>query len=227
VSRIGVVLAVAAALAASLDATAAQPDLSGVWIIAGHVGALKTLDGHAPPLNPAAAAVLAAHRAAAARGDYTFDGVTHCLPPGLPRLLLMHEPFEILQRPKVIYFVHQLNRLPRRVYLDEALPTDADPHYLGYSVGRWDGESLIVESSGFDDSTLLDNAGLPHSDALHLTERYQLSRDGMHLHLGLTIEDPNTFTQPWSAQADFVKRPGYEVPEEVCAATPAEKRPRS
>ena len=74
---------------------------------------------------------------------------------------------------------------------------------------------------------MLDNAGLPHSESLHLTERYQLSQDGKHLHLALTIEDPKTFTQAWSAQADYVKRSGVELTEEVCAATPAAKRPRS
>jgi len=223
---LGVLLA-AAALAVTCDALAAPPDLTGVWLISSHVGALKTVDGHAPPLTPTAKSVYDAHRAAIGKGDFSFDGVTRCLPPGLPRLLLMHEPFEILQRPKAIYFVHQINRLPRRAYLDEALPTDVDPHYLGYSVAKWDGDALVIESNGFDDSTMLDNAGLPHSDALHLTERYEVSQDGMHLHLRLTIDDPKTFTEAWSAQADYVKRPGYELTEEVCAATPADKRPRS
>jgi hypothetical protein len=220
-------LSSAALGAMSVNASAAAPDLSGVWFISGHVGALKTVDGKAPPLTPEAQAVYAAHKAAIAKGDFSFDGVTHCLPPGLPRLMLMHEPFEILQRPKALYFVYQLNRLPRRVYLDEALPTDVDPHYLGYSVGKWDGNALVIDSAGFDDSTLLDNAGLPHSDALHLTERYELSADGKHLHLKFTIDDPKTFTQAWSGQADYVKRPGYELTEDVCAATPPTKRPRS
>jgi hypothetical protein len=220
-------LSAAAMALMSQDALAGPPDLSGVWFISSHVGALKTVEGKAPPLTPEAKIVFDSHRAAAAKGDYSFDGTTHCLPPGLPRLLLMHEPFEILQKPKVIYFVHQLNRLPRRVYLDEALPTDVDPHYLGYSVAKWDGDALVVESSGFDDSTMLDNAGLPHSEGLHLTERYLLSPDGKHLHLNLTIEDPKTFTKAWNAQADYVKRPGYELAEDVCAATPEAKRPRS
>jgi hypothetical protein len=221
------VLLATAALAVTCHALAAPPDLSGVWFITSHVGALKTVDGHAPPLNPDAKSVYDAHRAAIAKGDFSFDGTTRCLPPGLPRLLLMREPFEILQRPKAIYFVHQLNRLPRRVYLDEALPTDVDPHYLGYSVAKWDGDALVIDSNGFDDSTMLDNAGLPHSDALHLTERYELGHDGTHLHLRLTIDDPKTFTEAWSAQADYVKRPGYELTEDVCAATPVDKRPRS
>jgi hypothetical protein len=224
---LGVLLAAAALAVVSCDALAAPPDLTGVWFISGDVGALKTVAGHAPPLTPAAKTVYDAHRAAIAKGDYSFDGVTRCLPPGLPRLLLMHEPFEILQRPKAIYFVHQINRLPRRAYLDEALPTDVDPHYLGYSVAKWDGDALVIESNGFDDSTMLDNAGLPHSDALHLTERYELSHDGMHLHLRLTIDDPKTFTEAWSTQADYVKRPGYELTEDVCAATPEAQRPRS
>jgi hypothetical protein len=221
-----VLLSAAALGAMSLNTSAAVPDLSGVWVISHHVGALKTVDGKAPPLTAAAQAVYDAHQASMAKGDFSFDGLTHCLPPGLPRLMLMHEPFEILQRPMALYFVHQLNRLPRRVYLDEALPTDVDPHYLGYSVGKWDGDALVVDSNGFEDGTLLDNAGLPHSDALHLTERYELSKDGKHLHLRMTIDDPKTFTMDWSAEADYTKRPGYEIPEDVCAATPAAKRPR-
>jgi hypothetical protein len=216
---------VALSLAAGA-ALAASPDLSGVWQLSGRLGAVKTTEGGAPPLSPAAQALYAAHRAAAAHGDYSYDGVTRCLPPGLPRLMLMHEPFEILQRDKVVYFLHQLNRLPRRVYLDEPLPTDVDPHYLGYSVGHWDGTTLVIESTGFDDSTLLDNAGLPHSESLHLTERYQESPDGRHLRLRFTVEDPKTFTRPWSAQVEYTRRSDYRLPEEVCSDTPVAARPR-
>jgi hypothetical protein len=212
---------------ASAVLAAAQPDLTGVWSIAKPVERLTTLKGEPPPLRPEAKTVYQAHQAAAARGDFSFDTVTRCLPPGLPRLLLMREPFEILQRPKVIYFVHQLNRMPRRAYLDEKLPEDVDPHYLGYSVARWEGDALVIESSGFDNSTLLDSSGLPHSEALHLTERYELMKDGKHLRARFTIDDPMTFTQPWSAQAEYVKKVGYEIPEEVCAATPPAQRPRT
>jgi hypothetical protein len=195
-------------------------------MIASPVDALKTTEGEAPPLKPEARAVYDAHRAAAARGDHSFDGMTRCLPPGLPRLMLMHEPFEILQRDKAIYFLHQINRLPRRAYLDEKLPVDADPHYLGYSVARWESDTLVIESAGFLEGTLLDSAGLPHSESLHLTERYQLSKDGQHLHASFLIDDPATFTHPWMAQADYVRRKGYELPEEVCAAQTVAERPR-
>lgn len=214
------------AMLAAQSSTAATPDLSGVWLLSAPVAALKTSDGQLPPLQPAARAVYDQHLAAAARGDHAFDGMTHCLPPGLPRLMLVHEPFEILQKPKVIYFLHQLNRLPRRAYVGESLPTEPDPHYLGYSVAQWDGDTLVIDSSGFDDGTLLDNAGLPHSDALHLTERYRLGAGGKRLSLSLRVDDPKTFTRPWSAQVQFVKQPGYELTEEVCAATPGAQRPR-
>ena len=112
-------LSAAALGSMSLNVAAAAPDLSGVWFISNHAGPLRTVDGKVPPLTPEAKTVYAAHKAALAKGDYSFDGVTHCLPPGLPRLMLMHEPFEIIQRPKALYFVYQLNRLPRRVYLED------------------------------------------------------------------------------------------------------------
>jgi hypothetical protein len=208
---LGTVLVSAAQVAA-----AGPPDLSGVWSVVNPPHALKTVEGALPPLTPVAQALYEQHLQAAARGDRSFDGMNRCLPPGLPRLMLVKEPFEILQKPKVLYFVFQLNRLPRRVYVDEQLPTDPDPHWLGYSVGHWDGNALVIQSAGFNDLTVLDDAGLPHSEDLRLTERYELSPDGMHLHALFTIEDPKTFTHPWSAGADYVKRPGYEIPEEVC-----------
>lgn len=225
------VLTLAAALAATLGVTsattldvvaaaaqgdAAAPDLTGVWSIVDPPHALRPLDGSAPPLTPSARKIHEEHVAAAARGDRSFDGMTRCLPPGLPRLMLIDEPFEILQRPQVVYFVFQLNRLPRRAYVGEKLPDDPDPLWLGYSVAHWEADTLVIESSGFNDLTLLDDSGLPHSEALRLTERYRLSRDGKHLHALFTIDDPKSYTRPWTVKAEYVRRPGYEIPEEVC-----------
>jgi hypothetical protein len=217
-SRLGIALA-GVSLAALLASTpvAAAPDLTGVWSIVKPEDALKTEDGKLPPLLPEAKTVYEKHQAMAAKGDHSFDTTTRCLPPGLPRLMLIRSPFEILQRTNTVYFVHELNRLPRRAYLNEKLPTDVDPHYLGYSVAHWDGDALVIESSGFEEGTLLDATGLPHSEAMQLTERYQLDKDGKHLHARFTIEDSKTFTAPWSFKAEYVKRPGYELHEDVCA----------
>jgi hypothetical protein len=203
--------------AASEPVAAAPPDLTGVWSIVSPADAIKTVDGKLPPLLPAAKVTYEEHLAAAARGDRSFDGTTRCLPPGLPRLMLVRRPFEILQRPNTIYFIHELNRLPRRAYLNETLPTDPDPHYLGYSVAHWEGGTLVIESSGFSDDTLLDTAGLPHSDALHLTERYSLDKGDKVLLARFTVEDAKTYSTPWSFKAKYVRRPGYELRENVCA----------
>ncbi|HUN25165.1 MAG TPA: hypothetical protein VMU67_02575 [Steroidobacteraceae bacterium] len=208
-------LIAAGMLAASL-AQAAPPDLTGVWSIVNPPHVLKTVEGLTPPLTPAAQVVYEQHLAAAARGDRSFDGVTRCLPPGLPRLMLVNEPFEILQRPKAMYFLHQLNRLPWRAYFGEKLPQDPDPLWLGYSVARWDGDTLIIDSTGFYDSTILDDSGLPHSTALRLIEQYRLSADRKHLEALFTIDDPKTYTRPWTAQAEYVRRPGLEIREEFC-----------
>jgi hypothetical protein len=194
-------------------------DLTGVWLIVKPPPTLKTVEGARPPLNPSGTALYEQRLAAAAHGDRTFDGTGKCLPPGLPRLMLVNQPFEIMQRDKAVYFLHELNRLPRRAYFGEALPADADPMYLGYSVARWDGATLVIESSGFREGTLLDDSGLPHSESLHLTERYQLDKDGRTLHARFTIDDPKMFTRTWDAKADYRRRPGYEIPEQVCADT--------
>jgi hypothetical protein len=209
------------------SAAAGTPDLTGVWSIVDHPGTLKTADGKAPPLKPDAQAVYQQHLASSSRGDRSFDGTSSCLPPGLPRLMLEQEPIEIMQRDKAVYFVSQVNRLPRRAYFKEKLPSpqDVDPLYLGYSVARWEGGTLVIDSASFRDGTLLDDSGLPHSEDLHLTERYQLSKDGKTLHARFTIDDPKTFTKAWDARAEYKKLPGYEVPEEVCSDKLASKSP--
>jgi hypothetical protein len=217
-ARVTLLAAVVLLSGLSLAAAASPPDLSGVWSIKGAHTTLKTTDGGAPPLTPAGKAAYDKNLAAAAKGNRaSFDGTSICLPPGLPRLMLVKEPFEILQREKTIYFVHQLNRMPRRAYFGEKLPEDEDPLYLGYSVARWDGNALVIESNSFRDDTVLDDSGLPHSPALKVTERYELGKDGSTLHARFTIADPTTFTRTWTTDADYVKKPGFEIPEEVCA----------
>jgi hypothetical protein len=209
-----------------LSTHAAPPELTGVWSIVSYRSVLETSAGSVPPLTPAAKAIYDGHLGDAARGDRSFDATTLCLPPGLPRLMLVNEPFEIIQRAKAVYFIHQLNRMPRRAYFGETLPVAPDPLYLGFSVARWEGDVLVIDSSGFREGTLLDDSGLPHSAALKLTERYQLGKDGKTLHVRFTIEDSQMFTRPWSAEAQYRSRPGYELPEEVCADTLESTRPK-
>jgi hypothetical protein len=225
-----VLAAVAAVLALPVAAVSApaQTNLSGVWSLKDYSPTLKPEAGGDPPLSRAGKAAYAKTLALAAKGDRSFDDVlTACLPPGLPRLMLIDKPFEIIQRDKTVFFVHQENRLPRRVYLDESLPTDPELMYDGYSVGKWEGDTLVVQSSGFRAGTLLDDSGLPHTTALKLGERYRLLDGGATLEARFTIEDPGTFTRPWTAVARYQKRPGFLIPEEVCAERLKTTAPRN
>jgi len=221
-------IAAALLLAGAAQAAPPPPNLTGVWSIVNAPVALKTTEGQEPPLTPAAKAVYEANKAKAAKGDRSWDGLSYCLPPGLPRLMLIDKPFEILHRPKQVFFVHQENRLPRRVYLDETHPDDLDSFYLGYSVGKWEGDELVVDTKGFrEGDTFIDLSGLPHSTSLHLTERYTLSADGTSLTARFTIEDPKTYSRPWTAAATYTKRVGFQIPEEVCADSLKSTAPRS
>ncbi len=195
-----------------------HPDFTGIWSIANYSAALKPADGRPAPMTPAAKAEYDKHLAAAAKGDRGWDETSICLPQGLPRLMVQNEPFQIMQRPKAVYFLHQTNRLPHRAYFNEPLPTDADPLYLGISAARWEGATLVVESNSFREGTYLDDKGLPHSDALRLTERYRLGKGGKTMTISFTIDDPKAYTHAWTAKATFVKKPAsFEIPEEVCA----------
>lgn len=212
-------LAAGAALCAlpSLASAAAHPDFTGAWIVSAYSASLKPVDGKPVPFKAEAKKVYDAHKAAAAKGDRSWDDASICLPEGLPRLQTIKEPFEIMQKERAMYFVAQ-NRLPWRAYFGEKLPDDPDPMYLGYHVARWDGAKLVIDSSGFRDASVLDDSGVPHSEKLRLTETYALGADKKTMTITWRIEDPDTFTRPWTAKASFKRMPaGFQFPEEVCA----------
>jgi hypothetical protein len=195
----------------------AHPDFTGAWRIAAYSPALKPTDGKPVPFKPEAKKVYDQHVAAAAKGDRTWDTASICLPEGLPRLETIKEPFEIMQKDRAMYFVAQ-NRLPWRAYFGEKLPDDPDPMYLGYHVAKWEGSKLVIESAGFRDVSVLDDSGIPHSEKLHLLATYELGGDGKTMNVTWRIEDPDTFTRPWTAKASFKKMPAsFQFPEEVCA----------
>ena len=213
-------LAAGAALATlpTFAHAAGHPDFTGAWIVSAYSPALKPVGGGAVPLKPEAKKVYDEHRAATAKGDRTWDGASICLPEGLPRLQTINEPFEIMQKDRAMYFVAQ-NRLPWRAYFGEKLPDDPDPMYLGYHVAKWEGSKLVIDSSGFRDVSVLDDSGIPHSEKLHLTATYAMGPDKKTMTITWKIEDPDTFTKPWTAKASFKRMPAsFQFPEEVCAA---------
>ncbi|HVY32934.1 MAG TPA: hypothetical protein VG960_00810, partial [Caulobacteraceae bacterium] len=134
---------------------AGKPDFSGKWIMARTIRSLKTIEGSAPPLNAAGKAQYAKTRAAL-KADPKTDPVSDCLMQGIPRLLYAPYPFLILQYGKHVDFVHEVNHTVRIVYFDQAPPDDPDPHWLGWPVARWDGQTLVIDSTGFNALTWLD-----------------------------------------------------------------------
>lgn len=196
-----------------------RPDFSGVWLVEKPQGELKTVAGKAPPLQPEAAALYSKRKQARASGKSADDPVAACLPQGIPRLLSTPQPIHILQKPKQITVLYQANHQARLFYIGDPIPPPEeapDVTYNGTSYARWEGKAFVVETLTFNDQTWLDDAGLPHSEALRVIERYQLA-DPSHLRVTVTITDPQTFTAPWETQVIYKKEPGLRLREDACA----------
>ena len=186
-------------LAALLIAGAAQaqaaPDLSGVWrLSSGFNPELKTIDGEAPPLLPQAQVLYGQRQAQFKTGDRSFDNAsTICVSPGMPRMVLLPYPFQIVQSPTQMAFLFEWNGRHRLVSLSGAPVEPPDLFYMGTASGRGEGETMVIETQGLVDTSLLDASGMPHSDQLRLTERYRLTDGGETLTNEMTSEDPQTF----------------------------------
>jgi hypothetical protein len=196
---------------------AGTPNLSGVWAMPSPVRALKTADGKDPPLLPAARAEYA-KRQAALKADPKSDPVSNCWMQGVPRLVYAPYPVLIAQEKDRVNLVYETNHTFRIVSLRKALPKeslDLDPQWLGYSAGHWEGKTLVVDTVGFNDKTWLDYSGLPHGEKLKVQERYTLKGPD-RIEGVVTITDPDTFSRPWSTAFTLVRKPGYELKENVC-----------
>ncbi len=187
-----------------------KPDLSGVWQVQAEPRAPGGLFGlgespnsryfrdvlsdfppDARPLTPEGLERLRQHTAPGA-----FNPTLNCLPDGVPHGDLLPEPFKILQSRGVLVMLYEVETTFRQIFLDgRRPPADPSPTWQGYSVGRWEGDTLVIETSGFNDRGWLDARGTGHSEAMRVEERFH-RRDYGHLDLAITITDPKTFTKP-------------------------------
>lgn len=205
-----------------------HPDLSGIWKLhTPYQSELRTDSGERPALLPKAAAVYQQRRAALAAGDLSFDtAAMTCVSPGMPRLMLLPYPFQIIQRPSQLVVMFQWNDRYRIVDLSSAAPVIDDLKYMGNSSGHWQGTTLVVQSEAFAPGTLLDASGMPHGDKFRLIERYSLQNAGKRLVADMTFSDPDTFAQPWTTRMTYDRRPaGTEITEDVCRERIATGRP--
>jgi hypothetical protein len=196
-----------------------KPDLSGIWL--GDPRDEKYLHNAAAdfkpgelPIQPWAEALSKERTDADASG---YPG-TRCLPAGIP--IEDTQPFyphKIIHETDLVIILNELRGSFRQIFLDgREQPEDANPTWWGYSVGRWDGDTLVVETTGFNGKVWLDDRrGHPSTDALHITERYR-RRDFGHLDLALTINDPKAYTKPWMVTLSLQVLADTELLEYVC-----------
>ena len=183
-------------------------DLSGVWV------PTSTLLPSDPSYQPAFKKIYDERKANKGKDDPE----KFCLPNGAVRVNPL--PYKIVQGPKMIALLWEGNTHSyRRFFLDGRKPNlDVEPEsWTGLSNGKWEGDTLVVDTVGFNDKAWLDATGKPHSDAMHLVERYKRPDLG-HLNVELTIEDAKAFTKPYSFTRSFTLAPGWELQEYVCQA---------
>jgi hypothetical protein len=190
-----------------------KPDLSGIWVVAsGKYLANIAVDGVEVPFRPEAEALYKKRRETNSLGRPT----ERCLPHSVPDAALVGYPFKIIQTPAQLVILFEPFIDYRQIFTDgRTLPKDPQPTWMGYSVGKWEGDTLVVDSSGFNDQTWLDDGGHPHSDALHVIERFRRIDFG-HMELGITINDPKMYTKPWSVTVPYNLVPDTELIEYVC-----------
>jgi hypothetical protein len=124
------------------------------------------------------------------------DPIPHCKATGVPAINNIPIPFKIVQTPGLINVLYEDSSVFRQIFLDARKPVeDAQPRWMGYSNGKWEGDTLVVDSVDFTEKSWLDRLGHTHSDAMRVTERFR-RRDLGHLEIEVTIEDPKTYTRP-------------------------------
>jgi hypothetical protein len=198
-------------------AAAGHPDFTGLWRVQAFVPAIRTDQGALPPLKPEAKAIYDKRVADRAAGRAVKDPIDACLPHGVPRLMFAPYPMLLLQANGQLDLIQEANHTTRLIYIGQP-PVDADdPKWLGNSTGQWQGATLVVETINNDGRTWLDKAGLPHSDAMKVTERLSLGAGGKVLTDAITIDDPKTYTAPWTTTVRFNRMPGPQaLKENVC-----------
>lgn len=145
------------------------------------------------------------------------DSTRNCLPPGVPRITYSPYPFQIVEAPGRLVFIYEGGaHVWRNVWMDgRQHPKDPNPNWMGDSIGHWNGDTLVVDSVGFNDKTWLDDAGHPHTEQLHVTEKY--TRTGpASMRYEVTIDDPGAYTKSWTATTTIPFQKGGQLMEYLC-----------
>ncbi len=201
-----------------------NPDLSGVWarpINRPDVGDARKafVAWELPSLQPWALEIYKRNRGGQedpnSEGLEEFDPQFNCFPPGPSRLLTAH-PFEFIQLPGRVIILSEADHWVRRIYMDGREHPDGYPiTWMGHSIGKWDGDTLVIDTIDINDKTWIDSLGHPHSEALHLVERIRRV-DHDTLQIETTYDDPKAYTKPGKSKLLYqLMPPGYEIMERV------------
>jgi len=202
-----------------------KPDLSGIWQrIAGPNRPVQGLEAGSnldaflrpgetiPALLPAAQTIYDQRQASLFKDRPS----SRCLPHGIPDQMLVGVPLKIVQNPGLTLILYEEFTRFRQIFTDgRGFPKVMNPAWLGYSVGKWQGDMFVVETRGFNDRSWLDDSGRPHTEALHTIERFH-RRDFGHMDVEITIDDPQAYTKSWSFPLRFQLLPDTELIEDVC-----------
>lgn len=194
-----------------------RPDFSGIWTRTGRKPNEYFFKGQ-PPLQPWAKAMFDENRTglkADEDGLDAMDPTIYCMPHGIPRVLASSQPFEIVQSAKVLYELFESQQMQRRIFLDGTkMPDLYPPSYMGWSTGRFDGDTLVVETAGLNDSTWIDTSGAPHSDQLKVTER--MRRTGPDsFEVQFRLEDQKAFTRVIEDTKTYQLRSDWNIMENI------------
>jgi hypothetical protein len=201
---------------AKARSASSAPDFSGVWFIDEYKRTI--LPNEDPPLQPWAEAFFKqriydnTHH----DPDVGVDPTERCIPPGIPRTMFQPFPWEIVQARDRIVIIYEYQSLVRQIFMDgRRHPSDLEPTYMGHAIGKFEGDTLIIDTVGFNDKTWLDPRGLPHTDALHVIERMRrVNHDTLEDRY--TIDDSKAYTKPWTATRIFKLKPEWQIKEYVC-----------
>lgn len=193
---------------AALPIAAQVPDISGVWLPQ-HVSNLAPASGI--PFLPSAKTQFQANSGKQSETD------ARCLPPGVPRIMLQSRPFEIVQEANRILFLYEGGgHVWRQIWMDgRDHPQDPNPDWLGHSIGHWEAETLVVDTVGFNDRTWLDDSGLPHTERLHVIEKFTRTAPGKMTYT-VQIDDPGAYSRPWESTSTLAFQPRGTLAEDIC-----------
>ncbi len=212
-----------AALAISLLSASAQaetPDISGTWWATEYHARIQLVGGGDLPLTEAGKAAYEKNVAGLKDGSITDAARKFCVPDGLPRVLATPYPFEIIQAPPgQITIIHELNHQIRVVAMDKPMPGEKElttfPFYNGHSVGHFDGDTLVIETAGFNEKTFIDATGAPHTDEMRTTERVRRISP-TQLEDVITVHDPAYYSKDWQARFVYSLRNDVRLEDYVC-----------